>query len=179
MKGKFFEDFGKPILVLTVIALVVGVLLGTVNHFTAPVIAENKRIRAEETRLEALPGATAFTEMPVTEDLGINDAYRENNGLGYVFTASRKGYGGDVVVTVSLSPEGKVIRVIANVSTETTGVGSKAGEESYLNKYVGIQGSADEVDTISRATYSSKAVKEGVSAVLKAFDSLVKGGAAE
>ena len=72
-----------------------------------------------------------------------------------------------------------MIRVIANVSIETTGVGSKAGEESYLSKYVGIQGSADEVDTISRATYSSKAVKEGVSAVLKAFDSLVKGGAAE
>ena len=107
-----------------------------------------------------------------TEALGVTGVYKEATGLGMVITASNKGYGGNVTVTVGLDAEGNIVGIQADVSTETSGIGSKAGNEDYLNTYIGISGSADDVDTITGATYSSTAVKKGVQSVLAAYDAL-------
>ena len=177
-KTDFFRDFGKPVLVLTVIALIVGILLGAVNYVTEPIILSNRVKKAEEDRIKALPGAASFTEIDVSEiDAKVTGAFRENSGLGYVFTSVNRGYGGDVTVTVGLSKTGEIVKVLADVSTETTGVGSKAGEENYLSNFTGLSGEEIPVDTITNATYSSSAVKTGVKECLKAYSILEKGGA--
>ena len=169
-KNAFFEDFGKPVLVLFVICVVVGALLAFVNGVTAPIIEENARIRAEETRKAVLTGAESFTEVECDLDaLSITGFFQETSGKGYVITAANKGYGGLVTVTVGLDASGKIVGISADVSTETSGVGSKAGKEDYLNRFMGLSGEAGSVDTISNATYSSTAVKTGVDAALKAF----------
>lgn len=177
-KNSKFNELVKPFLVLVGICLVVSVLLGYTNRVTAPVIEANALAQAEATRKAVLEGATGFTEVRLDEaklkELGIASAYKEKSGLGYVITSSNKGYGGFVTVTVGIGPDGKVLKVSADVSTETSGIGSKAGDADYTAKYVGLTGSADSVDTISGATYSSTAVKKGVSAALAAFDT-VKG----
>ena len=117
-----------------------------------------------------LPGAESFTEIECDKEaLDITGAYKEDSGLGYVLTSSHKGYDGQVVVTVGLDNDGKIIGIRADVSTETQGVGSKAGDAAYLDKYLGLTGNAANIDTISGATYSSTAVKAGVNAVLAAF----------
>lgn len=160
----------KPIIVLLIICLVVSALLGFTNSLTAPIIAENTRIAAEQTRKAVLEGAETFTEIPCdTAALGITGAFKEDSGKGYVITAANKGYGGAVVVTVGLNADGEIVGLSANVSTETSGVGTKAGTEAYIDKYIGLSGSCDQVDTISGATYSSGAVKAGVNAALAAF----------
>ena len=169
-KSSKFEDVIKPFIVLIAICLVVSVLLGFTNSITAPVIEENARIAAEQTRAAVLEGSNGFTEIQCdTAALGITSAYKENNGLGYVITAANKGYGGDVVVTVGLNADGEVVGLNANVGTETSGVGSKAGADAYTGKYLGLSGNCDSVDTISGATYSSTAVKTGVNAALAAY----------
>lgn len=168
-----FQELIKPIIVLLVIAAVVAALLGWVHGVTEPMIEENTRKAAELARQEVLQGSSSFTEIPCDmEALNITSAYKEDSGLGYVFTSSNKGYGGQVVVTVGLDPDGQIVGIKANVSTETSGVGSKAGDEKYLSNYMGVSGSVDNIDTISGATYSSTAVKTGVAAVLAAFDEL-------
>ncbi len=173
MKGKTFQEMIKPRLVLLVICLVVSALLGFTHSVTAPIVEENERIAAEQTRKAVLAGAESFTEIQCdTEALGITSAYKEDSGKGYVFTAARKGYGGEVVVTVGIDGSGKVVGLSANVSTETSGVGSKAGLPAYTDKYIGLSGNANGVDTISGATYSSSAVRNGVSAALAAFDAV-------
>ena len=170
MKKQVFEDMLKPMIVLVVICLVVSALLGVTNSVTAPIIAENKRVAAEETRRSVLEGAADFEEIACdTAALGITGAYRETSGLGYVITAANKGYGGMVEVTVGLNADGEIVGLNANVSTETSGVGSKAGRSDYLDKYFGLSGNCDNVDTISGASYSSTAVKTGVNAALRAF----------
>ena len=170
MKTNTFNEMIKPLLVLVCICLVVSALLGVTNSITAPIIEENARKVAEETRMAVLEGSKSFTEIECdTEALGITSAYKEDSGLGYVITAANKGYGGDVTVTVGLDAEGKVVGLSANVSTETSGVGSKAGLSTYTDKYLGLSGNCDSVDTISGATYSSTAVKTGVNAALAAF----------
>ena len=168
-----FQEMIKPLLVLVVICLVVSALLGFTNSVTAPIVEENERIAAEQTRRAVLAGAESFTEIECdAEALGITSAYKEDSGKGYVITAGRKGYGGQVVVTVGIDGSGKVVGLSANVSTETSGVGSKAGLPAYTDKYIGLSGSADGVDTISGATYSSTAVRNGVSAALAAYDAI-------
>lgn len=173
MKGKTFQEMIKPLLVLVAICLVVSALLGFTNSVTAPIVEENERIKAEETRQSVLAGAEGFTEIACdAEALGIDSAYKEDSGKGYVITASRKGYGGAVVVTVGIDAGGKVVGLNANVSTETSGVGSKAGLPAYTDKYIGLSGNADGVDKISGATYSSTAVRNGVNAALAAYDAI-------
>ena len=175
MTKEVFNDYIKPFVVLVVICLVVSLLLAVTNSMTSPVIEENARLEAERTRQEVLPGSTTFTKLDVdAAALGIEEAYREDGGLGYVMTAGYKGYGGNVVVTVGLDNDGKVVGISANVSSETPNEGTKAGQRSYLDNYMGLTGSADGVDTITNATYSSTALRTGVSAVLRAFDT-VKG----
>ena len=172
-QGNTFQEMIKPLLVLLVICLVVSALLGFTHSVTAPIVEENERIAAEQTRKAVLAGAESFTEIDCdTEALGITSAYKEDSGKGYVITAGRKGYGGEVVVTVGIDGSGKVVGLSANVSTETSGVGSKAGLPAYTDKYIGLSGSADGVDTISGASYSSRAVRDGVNAALAAYDAI-------
>ena len=168
----------KPLIVMVAICLTVAVLLGLTNSVTAPIIEENTRKLEEETRISVLEGAQSFTQIECDEEaLGITGAYREDNGKGYVITAANKGYGGLVTVTVGLDDSGKIVGLSANVSTETSGVGSKAGKSDYTDKFIGLTGNCDSVDKISNATYSSTAVKTGVNAALSAFETVKQGGA--
>ena len=170
-KSSSWQDMIKPVVVLFTICAVVSALLSYVNSITDPIIAENTRIEAEKTRREVLPGAQSFTEIDCDmAALDITGAYKETSGLGYVMTSSHKGYDGQVVVTIGLDNEGRIVGISADVSTETQGVGSKAGQSAYLDKYMGLSGDASGVDTITGATYSSSAVKAGVNAILAAFE---------
>jgi len=172
-QGNTFQEMIKPIIVLVVICLVVSALLGITNSITAPIIEENKRVAAEQTRKSVLAGAESFTEIDCdTAALGITGAFREVNGKGYVITAANKGYGGLVEVTVGLDDSGTIVGLAVNVSTETKGVGSKAGNGDYVDSFLGLTGSSAAVDKISGATYSSTAVKTGVDAALAAFASI-------
>ena len=173
MSKEKFNEYIKPFVVLVGICVIVAFLLAFTNSKTAPIIEENARIEAERIRAQVLPGAESFEIVECdTAALGIDSAYRDTGGSGYVITASYKGYGGLVTVTVGIDNEGAVVGLNANVGTETTGIGSKAGESSYTDQFIGITGSADGVDTISNATYSSTAVKTGVNAALAAFEAL-------
>jgi len=170
-ENKVFKEIIQPFIVLVGICAVVAVLLAVIHSVTEPVIIDNQLKAAEETRSKALPEATSFREVEIdAELLGIDSAYVDEGGAGYVLSAKRKGYGGYVTVTLGLDTDGKILSIQADVSTETTGVGSKAGDEKYLSNYIGASGNADSVDTLSGATYSSGAVKESVNAMLAAFE---------
>ncbi len=174
MSKETFNEYIKPFVVLVCICLVVSFLLAFTNSKTAPVVAENERIEAERTRQAVLPGSASFTELDVSAIDGVETAFRETSGAGYVVTAGYKGYGGIVTVTVGLDNDGKVVGISANVSSETKGIGSKAGQESYLSNYKDLvnAAAAEQVDTISNATYSSTAVRNGVSSILRNFESI-------
>lgn len=172
-KNTAWQDFFKPVVVLLCISLAAAVLLGFVNGKTEPVIEENARIKAEETRAAVLAGAKGFEEIECDrEALDIVSAYRETSGLGYVISSSHKGYGGSVVVTVGLDKDGKIVGISADVKTETQGVGSRTGDAKYLDQFLGLTGNSDSIDTMTGATYSSTAVKNGVNAALAAFEKI-------
>ncbi|MGI5888245.1 MAG: FMN-binding protein [Oscillospiraceae bacterium] len=175
-----YNEYIKPFLALFLICLVSAALLGFVNSKTAPVIESAELAREEQVRKEMLPEETSFTEVSIDEVLGsgvdVDSIYKGDSGTGYVITATRAGYGGDVTVTVGINSKGIVVNISASLPDETQGVGSKAGESSYTDMFIGLSGSADEVDTISGATYSSSAVKECVTAALEAFSIVSQDG---
>lgn len=176
MSKTAFNEYIKPFVVLVAICLIVSALLAATHSVTEPVIEENARIEAENTRREVLPGSSDFTELDVEGIDGVNSAYRENSGAGFVATAGYRGYGGEVVVTLGLDNDGRIVGISADVGSETKRIGSKAGERSYLDGFMGQSGTLTGVDKISGASYSSNAVRNDVTAILAAFDRIKEAG---
>lgn len=174
MKSTFMQDFVKPFVVLVAICVAASLLLGVVNALTAGTIAANEQAAMEATRKAVLPGSGSFTEIEADPELKVDSIYKEDSGLGYVITASYKGYGGNVVVTVGFDAQGTIVGVEADVSSETQGIGSKAGEVKHLAQYYGEHGNAQNAELITSATYSSKAVHESVDAAINAYNTVCK-----
>ena len=164
MKSNFYKEMAYPFIVLVVIALVAAALLGITNNFTAPVIEENARIEAENTRKAVLPEATSFVEVAVEEGMNVDSIYKDEGGSGYVITAGSKGYGGNVVVTIGFSNEGEIVGISADASSETQGVGSKTGQQAHLDKFLGrTEAPGDDSSVlIASATLSSRAFRTAV-----------------
>ena len=173
----FWTDMLRPVVVLVVICLVASALLGFTNSMTDPVIKENERIAAEASMRAALPAASSFEAQPVSDELaamGVTGVFVGNDNTGYVVTASNKGYGGDVIVTVGFDAAGTILNVDANVSTETVGVGSKVGERAILDKFTGLSGTDSLSDPLrSGASYTSRAVRTGVDGAIAAVAELI------
>ena len=171
-KTGFTQEILKPFIVLVCICLIAAALLGYTHGVTNPIILKMQEKAAQEARAAVLPGATSFTKVDCdTEALGIVEAYKEDNGLGYVMVAQNKGYGGEVVATVGLDQYGNIVGILADVSSETQGVGTKVGIQAYLDNYIGNAHPA-QVDGISGATYSSNAMRESIVAIVNAFDTV-------
>ena len=150
MKNSFFKEMAYPFIVLVVICIVVSALLGFTNSITAPIIEENARIEAENTRKSVLPEATTFTQLEVTSDMNVESIYADDGGSGYVITAA--------------STEGEIVGISADVSSETQGVGSKAGQQAHLDKFLGRTEAPGE-DTgvlIASATLTTKGFRTAV-----------------
>ena len=170
MKSTVYTDFIKPVLVLTLICVVVSAALAFTYNFTAPVIADNQQREAEAARIELLPAAVSFEQIPCDIE-NIESIYKDSGGGGFVITANAKGYGGDVTVRIGLDSEGNIIGINAVGEGETSGIGSNALESEYLDRFVTSADSAG-VDEISGATYSSRAVKQAVKLALEAFQAV-------
>ena len=91
MKNGFFKEMAYPFIVLVCICIVVSALLGLTNSVTAPIIEENARIEAENTRKSVLPEATTFTQVDVVEGMDVESIYKDDGGNGFVITAASKG----------------------------------------------------------------------------------------
>ena len=80
------------------------------------------------------------------------------------YTASSKGIGGDVPVTVTIK-DGKIASVTVGDNSETQGIGSKAIEQ-LPDEIVEANGT-DGVDAVSGASVTSKAIFTAVDAALE------------
>ena len=64
-----WTDMIRPVVVLVVICLVASALLGVVNAKTAPVITANEMAALAESMRTALPAASSFEALDVSEEL--------------------------------------------------------------------------------------------------------------
>ena len=160
--------------VLTLITMCVAFLLSFVNGVTKDVIARNE---AEKTAA-AVAGLFPPAEAPVSEalnvgnDIGCLDAfYSVKDGeelIGYYAEVSPVGFKGEVKLIVGIDKDGRVCGVSVLSHSETVGIGDKALGNEHLDKFIGFYEGGEGIDDVSGATYTSRAVSEGVDAALGA-----------
>lgn len=179
-------------LTLFLITGLTGLLLGVVHNITAGPI---EAARAEQVRnaLQAvLPAAESF--QPQTAPEGAPAALVELHrgetpkGLtGYCVTVESKGYGGPIRFVVGLDGQGTVTGITLLSSSETPGLGAKASEDGFRNQYVGQAperftvtknqtAGKGEIQALSGATITSRAVTDGVNAALETYRKIPKEG---
>lgn len=123
----------------------------------------------------------------------IDDVLRavDDNGntIGYVMSAiSPSGYGGDVKIALGISLEDAAITGFTVLSnSETAGLGAKCTDEDFTSQFAGK--SADsieytksgatndtEIDAISGATITTRAVTDAVNSALSFYNLVLKEG---
>lgn len=171
----------KPIVVLCVICLVITGALAATNSVTDPIIKENTRLAQEQARKELIPEAGSFTEVTLAQSVDkVSGVYEADTG-GYVITASGKGYGGDVVVMVAFDAEGTITRIKITEQAETKGIGSKVvtlpDGQSFWDQFSGKTAGetlavGTNVDRVSGATISSRAVTAAVNNAINGFNAI-------
>lgn len=164
----------KPIVVLTLICVVVAGALAATNGVTAPIIEEAAQRAQEAARLELLPEAEGFKRMLGYEVENVTEICVAENGVGAVITAKAKGYGGDMTVMVAFSGDDTIKRIKVTQQAETKGIGSKVAEDAtYWTAYEGLPAQTlvlnEDVDAVTGATKSSRALLEAVNAAVAAY----------
>ena len=163
---------------LLLICAAVAAVLAVVNSITKGPIAE---IQAEKTRNAisvVLPGAGDVEEMVLSGDTGIVSAVYAAEA-GYAVEVTPGGFDGEITMMVGVA-DGKVTGISVISHTETPGLGAVAAAnnakgEAFRGQFVGQTGVlsvGDQIDGMSGATITSKAVTAGVNAALEFVENL-------
>lgn len=154
---------------LLVICLVVAAVVSLVNEVTKKRYAELQE-QEKANAMAAIFGAETLTYT----DLG-NGVYALKQGdepLGYCVESTTAGFGGDMTLMVGFNSDLAVVGVQILSHSETPGLGAKVNDAGYLSQYGGKTGDlalGEDIDAISGATISSKAVLAGVNEAQKSL----------
>ena len=163
----------KPIVVLCVICVVITGALAVTNSVTAPIIEAATIAAQNAARTELLPEADNFTLVEGITVENVSDVYVADNGAGAVVTCHGKGYGGNITVMVAFGPDKAVKQIKVTEQAETAGLGAKIQtEKSFLESFAGLPAedfTVTDINAISGATISSKAVTAAVNAAIDAY----------
>ncbi len=188
--------------ILFAITLIAGLVLGMVYELTKEPIRIQQEKAVQEACSAVFQSAASFEEMNyelddmLTEELSgegvkIGSVYRalgENGAmLGFVLeSVSTEGYGGNIVLYLGVTMDGILNDISILEISETAGLGMQASDilvpqfhdkraESFI--YTRNGAAADnEIDAISGATITTRAVVNAVNGGLKAAHALMEGG---
>lgn len=184
----FWEKNGKavilPTVVLLVICLVIPFALSLTNAVTKDKIADLE-LEKRESAMSGLMEADKYEKGAYQDNEGefnYTVAIKDGSVIGYIFETSQKGYGGDVSVMTAVNPDGTVKAIkILDVSNETPGLGQNSQKEDFYSQYAGKKAEVtvkkngadpekNEVDAVTGATITSKAVTGAVNEALEQFE---------
>ena len=179
-KSSNWETTGKPIVVLSVIALIVSLLLALVNSMTAPVIAENTRrttLKAYVSVLPTVSDAGTLEEVTDYTTANVTGVVKAPDG-GIAIKAEEKGFdGGALVVIMGFDANGTETGIWVDASTQTKGIGSNVATDDYLAQFGGMDGTQNIVmnkdyDAYSGATISSTALFAAINDCINCYNEI-------
>ena len=193
----------KNALILFAITLVAGVLLGLVYQVTKDPIAYQEKLAQDKANQSVFASATTFekieinaaeAEIDLAEYPGVSfESVKKaldsaGNILGYVIQVKSKGYGDFIEYTVGITDEGSINGISIIKIAETPGLGMNA-EKVIAPQFVDkdatffkvvksgqLSDASTEIEAISGATITSRAVTNGVDAAVSYFENVLKGG---
>lgn len=184
------RDLIKPAAVLFIIAAIAAGLLGYVNAITAEPIAKSEA-DAKATNMAAVLECEEWGEAVEVSDSIITDYSEGKNGgetAGYAFSVTTKGYGSGLKLMVGIDPEGTITGLaVVDCSSETPGLGANASKPEFYGQFAGKSGELNviksgsagdsDIQALTGATITSRAVTNAVNTVTEYFNENLKGGA--
>ncbi|MBI5700194.1 RnfABCDGE type electron transport complex subunit G [Candidatus Saganbacteria bacterium] len=162
-------------LILAAFCVISAGALAFVYIFTQPQIELYARTSFENSLKEALPGAESYKET----EKNVFEGSKGEELVGWVFLQSPQGYGGKIGMLVGVDTEGKVTGVKILSQKETPGLGVNILKESFLSQFKDktaddpIEPKKD-IEAITGATISSRAVSNGVRQSIRSANELIK-----
>ena len=173
----------KCTFVLTAITFVVAALLATCNAVAREKIAANMASKAAQMR-KAVISAEHFEKFRAGDSECYVAKDADGNTIGYVFTTSEPGYGGAISVMTAIGADGKISGVKILSHNETPGLGANADNPEWVAQFKGLSGGLKvkkddpngQIDAVTSATISSRAITRAVNSALCAFQKIRQGG---
>lgn len=182
----------KHAFILFAIAFICSLLLVLCNNLTEGRIAELQKETEIKAQSEVLPEAKIFADVDKKSMMLLSDARvtsvfegRGSDGstVGYCVKVEPSGFGGKISMIVGINLKGEICGVKITEMSETPGLGAKA-DDNWLKQFTGKIGNLsviksgtakeDEINAISGATITSKAVTDGVNAAFAAAKTISK-----
>ena len=193
-------------LVLTAFTLILGFILGAVNEITKDPIAKANKAAQDAAYREVFKDADSFednadftaenaekiiakSDYTNDEIIGVTNALdKSGNVIGYVINVtSHEGSQADITFSVGIQVDGTVNGYSITSISETPGLGMLVNEDDFKNQFnnkneesfsvVKTTPSADnEIEAVTGATISSRAITNGVNACLVYFNEALQGG---
>ena len=189
----------KPVIALTIIAILAGLALSGVFSMTKTTIEEQELAKEREAYKAVCPAAVSFDDAEGAADAvaamagettRVNEALvakdEAGNTVGYALNVTGKGFGGNVTMALGLSADGAITGISFTELNETAGLGMRADEPAFKEQFNGksgqltlVKGDASgeqEVSAITGASVTSGAVISAVNAGLDFYETTLKGG---
>ncbi|MBO8433859.1 MAG: RnfABCDGE type electron transport complex subunit G [Tyzzerella sp.] len=172
----------KPACILLAITVIAATLLGIVSEVTKePIAIQNAKTEAEAmaqvfpvdgVEFETVKDTSAGDEISGTISK-VSKATVNGELAGYVVTTNPSGFGGAVGTMVGVDKDGVItgLRVLSH--SETPGLGALSTEPSFYEQFTGMSGDVKvtkdggQVEAITSATITSRAVSDGANEALK------------
>ncbi len=161
------RDYFRYTGILFAITFVTALLLGVVNKFTAPVIKQHneEKIRiATEAVVNGKIDISTAREHNVDGQSAVQHitSYKnDSDNTVYAVKTVVAGYAGDIEMLIGFDAGCKITGIEFVSMNETPGLGAKAmGNTQWLSQFMG-KGNG-ELDAITGATVTSKAIQKGV-----------------
>lgn len=171
-------------LVLGVICLIATLVLAVTYEVTKPKIEAQGHTEEGEALRAILPEAGSFTARQA-DGIEYFDALKGNSLVGYCIKVTGNGYGGFMRIIVGVDTAGVIKGVRILEHQETPGLGSKINEAGpgegqcpFLRQFIGHNARTvavkKDIDAITGATISSRAVTEAINKTTNEFFSRIK-----
>ncbi len=171
------DSMARLVIVLFVVTAIVALLLGFVDYITRDQIAANVKAKTDAAMSSVLAADNYTAVDSYTDETGlVTSVYSASdasgNVIGYVSEVSPSGFGGAINMVVGVDTNGVVTGISIVKMTETSGLGANASNTSFREQYVGKTGTlavdkdGGEIVALTGATVTSRAVTDGVNAVL-------------
>ncbi len=170
--------------VLFAICFIVTLILALANSVTAPRVAQIKAENTIQMQKKVLPDADSFSQYEKDDRVVVGTT--SGSFAGLCVNIAPQGFGDTIEMIVGIDKNGTVSGVEILSFSETPGLGSKAKDASFLEQFQGKTGqievvkgggaAGNQVDAITAATITSKAVTQGVNDALSIYNEVVEGG---
>ena len=164
------------VVTLFAISAICAVLLGLVNNITAGPIAAANEAATQEAMQAVLP-ADSYTPVDYTGGDPLVTAVYQAGDAGYVVQVAPSGFGGVLDIMVGVNADGTCSGVSIISHAETSGLGANATKDTFRNQFVGksnvaVTKDGGEINALTGATITSRAVCNGVNAAITAAASV-------